>query len=146
MRFISFFRDFNKLHKNGVFILYNSNNIAERIKTLSKSKGISIKKLLSDVGLGFNTMANMKTSMPKADNLAKIADYLDVSVDYLLGRTDVPEINGAETKRLLENYTPDLTSDYIAAYDGNAPQASALSAEQKEKVKKLLIEIQNEIL
>lgn len=126
--------------------MYNSNNIAERIKTLSKSKGISIKKLLSDVGLGFNTMANMKTSMPKADNLAKIADYLDVSVDYLLGRTDVPEINGAETKRLLENYTPDLTSDYIAAYDGNAPQASALSAEQKEKVKKLLIEIQNEIL
>lgn len=146
MKIISFFRDFNKLHKNGVFILYNSNNIAERIKTLSKSKGISIKKLLSDVGLGFNTMANMKTSMPKADNLAKIADYLDVSVDYLLGRTDVPEINGAETKRLLENYTPDLTSDYIAAYDGNAPQASALSAEQKEKVKKLLIEIQNEIL
>ena len=126
--------------------MYNSNNIAERIKTLSKSKGISIKKLLSDVGLGFNTMANMKKSMPKADNLAKIADYLDVSVDYLLGRTDVPEINGAETKRLLENYTPDLTSDYIAAYDGNAPQASALSAEQKEKVKKLLIEIQNEIL
>ena len=126
--------------------MYNSNNIAERIKTLSKSKGISIKKLLSDVGLGFNTMANMKTSMPKADNLAKIADYLDVSVDYLLGRTDVPEINGAETKRLLENYTPDLTADYIAAYDGNAPQASALSAEQKEKVKKLLIEIQNEIL
>lgn len=97
--------------------MYNSNNIAERIKTLSKSKGISIKKLLSDVGLGFNTMANMKTSMPKADNLAKIADYLDVSVDYLLGRTDVPEINGAETKRLLENYTPDLTSDYIAAYE-----------------------------
>lgn len=126
--------------------MYNSNNIAERIKTLSKSKGISIKKLLSDVGLGFNTMANMKTSMPKADNLAKIADYLDVSVDYLLGRTDVPEINRSETKQLLENYTPDLTSDYIAAYDGNAPQASALSAEQKEKVKKLLIEIQNEIL
>ena len=29
-------------------------------------------------------------SMPKADNLAKIADYLDCSVDYLLGRTDDP--------------------------------------------------------
>lgn len=26
--------------------------------------------------------------MPKSDNLAKIADYLDCSVDYLLGRTD----------------------------------------------------------
>nr|WP_295764133.1 hypothetical protein [uncultured Oscillibacter sp.] len=26
-------------------------------------------------------------------SLAKIADYLDCSVDYLLGRTDVPEVN-----------------------------------------------------
>ena len=46
--------------------------------------------MLEDVGLGFNTMSNMKSSMPKADNLAKIADYLEVSVDYLLGRTDDP--------------------------------------------------------
>ena len=74
-------------------MLYISNNVAERIKILAKSKGISVKKLLEDVGLGFNTMSNMKTSMPKADNLAKIADYLDCSVDYLLGRTDIPEIN-----------------------------------------------------
>ena len=73
--------------------MYNSANVADRIKDLSKKRGISVRKLLDDVGLGFNTMSNMKTSMPKADNLAKIADYLDCSVDYLLGRTDVPEVN-----------------------------------------------------
>ena len=73
--------------------MYNSQDVAETIKNVSKSKNITIKKLLEDVGLGFNTMSNMKTSMPKADNLAKIADYLDCSVDYLLGRTDNPEIN-----------------------------------------------------
>ena len=73
--------------------MYNSNNVADKIKQLAKSKKITIKKLLEDVGLGFNTMTNMKTSMPKADNLAKIADYLDCSVDYLLGRTDNPETN-----------------------------------------------------
>ncbi len=38
-------------------------------------------------------MSNLKTSMPKADTLAKIADYLDCSVDYLLGRTDNSEVN-----------------------------------------------------
>lgn len=73
--------------------MYNSNNVAEKIKTLSASKGITVKRLLVDTGLGKNTMSNFKTSMPKADNLAKIADYLNVSVDYLLGRTDNPEIN-----------------------------------------------------
>lgn len=73
--------------------MYNSSNVAERIKELSKKRNISVKQMLLDVGLGFNTMSNMKTSMPKADNLAKIADYLDCSVDYLLGRTDIPEVN-----------------------------------------------------
>lgn len=73
--------------------MYVSNNVAERIKSLAKSKNISVKALLENVGLGFNTMSNMKNSMPKADNLARIADYLDCSVDYLLGRTDNPEVN-----------------------------------------------------
>lgn len=73
--------------------MYNSADAADRIKALSKKRGVSVRKLLTDVGLGFNTMSNMKTSMPKADNLAKIADYLDCSVDYLLGRTDKPEVN-----------------------------------------------------
>lgn len=68
--------------------MYNSQDVATKIKELSKSKNITVKQLLEDVGLGFNTMSHMRTSMPKADNLAKIADYLDVSVDYLLGRTD----------------------------------------------------------
>lgn len=73
--------------------MYNSQNVANNIKKQAKSKGVSVKQLLADVGLGFNTMSNMKTSMPKADNLAKIADYLDCSIDYLMGRTDNPEIN-----------------------------------------------------
>ena len=73
--------------------MYNSSDVADRIKIIAKSKDISVKQLLLNVGLGFNTMSNMKTSMPKADNLAKIADYLNVSVDYLLGRTDIENSN-----------------------------------------------------
>lgn len=73
--------------------MYESNKIAERIKDLARERGVSVRQMLSDVGLGFNTMANMRNSVPKADNLAKIADYLSCSVDYLLGRTDNPEVN-----------------------------------------------------
>ena len=68
--------------------MYISQDVADRIKNLAQKKSISVKKLLSDIGLGFNTMSNMRNSMPKADNLAKIADYLGCSVDYLLGRTE----------------------------------------------------------
>lgn len=98
--------------------MYISNNIAEKIKIVAKEKGIPVKKLLEDIGLGFNTMSNMKTSMPKADNLAKIADYLDCSVDYLLGRTDVPEVNRGTAQII--NITPkeEFTGE-LAAFGGD---------------------------
>lgn len=66
--------------------MYNSQQVADRIKYLAHQKHIIIKTMLKDCGLGANMMANMKTSMPKADSLAKIADYLGCSLDYLFDR------------------------------------------------------------
>lgn len=72
--------------------MYVSSDIAERIKEVARQRQISVKKILSDTGLGRNTMSNFKTSFPKSDSLAKIADCLDCSVDYLLGRTENPAV------------------------------------------------------
>lgn len=74
---------------------YESADIAKRIKTLSKMKNISIRVLLEKCALSKNTLSSMLSggSTPKSENLAKIADCLECSVDYLLGRTDNPEIN-----------------------------------------------------
>ena len=53
-----------------------------------------LKQMLSDCKLGINTISQMsKGNDMLSKNLAKIADYLDCSVDYLLGRTDNPEVN-----------------------------------------------------
>ncbi len=73
--------------------MYYSTDVAERIKEMAKKKAMPLKELLQTCGLGSNTMHNMKTSMLKADSLAKIADVLECSTDYLLGRTDIIEIN-----------------------------------------------------
>jgi transcriptional regulator with XRE-family HTH domain len=74
-------------------MMYNPADVAENIKTIAKRKGISMKQVLDDCGLNKNVLSTMlsRGSMPKADNIAIIADYLDCSVDYLLGRTDNPE-------------------------------------------------------
>ena len=80
--------------------MYISVNIANRIKNIAKSKDVVIKNMLEECNLGRNMMSNLKTSMPKADSLAKIADYLDCSVDYLLGRTDNP--NFSEENKITE--------------------------------------------
>ena len=75
--------------------MYKSSEIAERIKFLAKKNKVIIKVMLEDCGLNKNALSSMqsKGSTPKSENLAKIADYLDCSVDYLLGRTDNPKIN-----------------------------------------------------
>lgn len=75
--------------------MYDSANAAERIKQTAKSKKISVKQMLEDCEMNKNVISTMlsRGSMPKADNLARIADYLDCSVDYLLGRTDNPDVN-----------------------------------------------------
>ena len=70
--------------------MYTSDIIAERIRLLAKAKDISLRALFERTGLGKNFIASSLSagSFPKADNLARIADYLETSTDYLLGRTD----------------------------------------------------------
>lgn len=74
---------------------YLSYDIALRIKEVAKSHDIVLRQMFEEIGISRGTMDNLRTSMPKADNLAKIADYLDVSMDYLMGRTDDPDIKNS---------------------------------------------------
>ena len=75
--------------------MYESIEIAKRIKLRAKQQNVQIKVMLEGCGLSKNALSSMLSggSTPKSENLAKIADYLDCSVDYLLGRTENPEIN-----------------------------------------------------
>ena len=71
--------------------MYNSQTVADRIKKAAKDKNFKLKTMLSDLQLGINLISQIANgSSVTASNLSKIADYLDCSVDYLLGRTDDP--------------------------------------------------------
>lgn len=74
---------------------YKADFIAARIKATLKLKKTTAKKMLLDCGLNKNALYTMQScgNLPRLDAVAQIADYLDCSVDYLLGRTDNPEIN-----------------------------------------------------
>ncbi len=65
----------------------------EKIKLLAKKQGISLNTLEERVGLGKNYIYSLKNKKtPSVEHIAKIADYFNVSTDYLLGRTDNPRI------------------------------------------------------
>ena len=65
-----------------------------RLKEIRKSKGISQLKLAMDLNTNQNTISRYETGEPEPGihELIKIADYFNISVDYLLERTDIPHI------------------------------------------------------
>lgn len=68
--------------------MYNSADIAERINNQLKEQKKSQKDMLEKCELSKNAISSMlsRGSMPRADSLAKIADYLNCSIDVLMGR------------------------------------------------------------
>ncbi|RNB52681.1 XRE family transcriptional regulator [Brevibacillus gelatini] len=69
--------------------------LGERVKVLRQTRKILQKDLAEEVGITKQSLSVFEkgSSSPSLDTLVKIANYFNVSVDYLLGRTDNPEIN-----------------------------------------------------
>lgn len=76
--------------------MYNSQETIFRIKQRAKEQGIAILDLQTKCDLGRNAISQAAKSQDgmKARNLFAIAEVLDCSVDYLLGRTDNPTVSG----------------------------------------------------
>lgn len=68
--------------------------IAERIKEQAKVHNVSVKQLLCVCEIGPNTVQKLsKGTDIVTQNLLKIAEYLNCSTDYLLGRTNNPNVS-----------------------------------------------------
>lgn len=88
-----------KKYQIGIFIVYHYGIMVSRggfvrLKELRKAKGISQLKLGMDLCMNQNTISRYETGErePSINELIKIADYFNVSIDYLLNRTDNPTI------------------------------------------------------
>ncbi len=60
---------------------------------LIQNKGITAYKLSKDTGISEALISNWKTGrqLPKYDSIVLLCDYFEVSADYLLERTKIPE-------------------------------------------------------
>ena len=76
----------------------------EIVKDLCERQGISLNTLEDKLKLGKNSLYGLKRNQPSAERLQQIADYFNVSTDYLLGRTDNPSIAKDDT---IAGYTSD---------------------------------------
>lgn len=65
----------------------------ERFYNMCASRGTKPNPVAKEIGVSSGILTKWKTTgaLPNGETLIKIADYLDCSVDYLLGRTNDPE-------------------------------------------------------
>ncbi|MBC2370572.1 helix-turn-helix transcriptional regulator [Listeria booriae] len=85
----------------------------DRIKELASKRNKSLKDVAIEIGLSENIFYTWKKSSPKTDVIQKVADYFHVSVDYLLGRTEIMSpLDGLEDAQFLD--VDGLTQEDIA--------------------------------
>ena len=89
----------------------------EKIKELAKKRGKSLGQVEEDLGYGRNTLYKIKNSTPNAERIAEIANYFNVSTDYLLGRTDNPAIAGNSVTKAEIDLKKDAVESFF--YDGH---------------------------
>ena len=74
------------------------NVFAKRLKTLRLSRRLTLKKVGDAVGSGPQTIGNLEhdRKSPSLNMVLALADFFDVSVDYLVGRTNDPAFSRGE--------------------------------------------------
>ena len=69
----------------------NHKLLETRIRNLCIQKGISVSKMLREAGLSKSVMDNIKRGRtPSSETILDISTYFDVTTDYLLAKSDIP--------------------------------------------------------
>lgn len=83
----------------------------DRIKELARKKNKSVKDVAVELGFGENLFYKWKTQSPNADNIKKVADYFNVSTDYLLGHTTKENEVDEQFMQFFRTETNELTTE-----------------------------------
>ncbi|MFR2663580.1 MAG: helix-turn-helix domain-containing protein [[Clostridium] scindens] len=96
--------------------------LVDKIRTLAKQMDMSLPQLEVELGLGNGTISRWKTSSPNTDKLQKIADYFNVSMDYLLDReTQLSKRDEKDIAKRLETALTDLEDSQNALMFSGEP-------------------------
>lgn len=104
----------------------------DRIKELAKKQGLSINLLEEKLGYSRNTIYNLKNSKPSTERISEIADYFNVSTDYLLSRTDNPAIASDDNTN---KYLGPAETELVAAFRN---QTQNMTEEEKVRFNKAI--------
>ncbi len=111
-------------------------DIKSRIKELCRQKGISMNALESDLGFGKGYISKLGKSTPNVLKIQKIADYFDVTVDYLMTGEEGPKKNEPsltpkdqkDIEKILEQTKEQLMNQEGLMFDGDPASPEAIDS------------------
>lgn len=73
--------------------MFSKKDFANRLKTLRESHQITTVELAKEIGLSKQAISQFEKEMtyPHCNTICALADYFDVSLDYLVGRSEIAE-------------------------------------------------------
>lgn len=102
----------------------------KKIKELATEKGMSIRELEINLGYSNGYFGKWKKVSPNSEGLRKVADYFNVSVDYLLGRTENKYLNA---NKEADDDILERALDMAMSFDGKG-----ISDRDRPVIKKIL--------
>ena len=109
--------------------------VFDRIKNLADSRGKSIVDVEADLGLSKNYLYKWKKSAPNSTKLIEVADYFNVSTDYLLGRKENESSTENQENKDLKKFLEDNLDNGMTFGDGEVTE------EDREKLEIALTQI-----
>ena len=108
--------------------------ILDKIKVLANEQALTLAELERKLDFSNGSLRKWDTSTPSGDKIEKVADYFNVSTDYLLGRTDNPRI-ASDVVTAADGREVDLSNrrERVVMFDGKP-----LSDDDVEKIAQII--------
>lgn len=107
----------------------------EKVRELARKKGQSLNQVEEKLGYSKNTLYSLKRQKVSSERLQEIANYFNVSTDYLLGRTDNPAIANSKEQFYFEGKEVDVEELASTAMRFNG---KPLSDEDKKAIQNII--------
>lgn len=113
--------------------------VAERLRYLRESVKLSQVKMAEVVGVKQSSLNRyeLNQASPTFETLTRYADYFDVSMDYIFGRTDNPQGKLYEYKPKIEQTDPEMKKFVQMCFDPKSPMS--------ERLKETLLQMLGEV-
>lgn len=109
----------------------------EQIRDIAKSKGYSVNKLEQELGFARSSINKFNKNKPSVEKLQQIADFLNVSLDFLITGQETPKNESSpeltarderDITKILEQTKEQLLSQEGLMFDGDPASPEAIES------------------